>query len=337
MSGSGGSRRAQVLDAAREALAEEGYEGLTAARVSARAKMSTRAFHDLFADREECFMALFDEALREAQTVAQPAFEGERRWRDRMRVGLAALLGFLDREPDQARILIVDALCAGPRVAERRGRVLARLAGIVHEGGVTVMDPDQEAPLPLADEGIVAAVFGVLYTRIQKRDPRPLRELRGPLMAMIVAPYMGTKAARKELLAPGMRLRAAGDVAMTVSATERVGALKDLPIRLTELTVCTLAAIAQLNATGVQPSNNDVCWATGDTNKGQISRLLQRLERLELIENTSANGNGQGGPNAWRLAPRGEELARRLEFGSPADRAPRRGRRRARPTALHGA
>ncbi len=315
MSESGGSRRERVLDAARKILADEGHDGLTAARVSARAGMSTRAVNDLFADREECFMALFEKALREAQAVVQPAFEGERRWRDRMRVGLATLLDFFDREPDQARILIVDALRGGPHVTERRGRVMARLAGIVHEGGVTVMDPEDDEPLPFADEGVVAAVFGVLYTRVQRGDPRPLRELRGPLMAMIVAPYLGAKAARKELVAPGMRLGAAENFAMTVSARENAGTLKDLPVRLTELTVCTLAAIAQLNGTGVEPSNNDVCWATGDTNKGQISRLLQRLESLELIENTSPNGNGQGGSNAWRLAPRGEELARRLEFG----------------------
>jgi DNA-binding PadR family transcriptional regulator len=41
--------------------------------------------------------------------------------------------------------------------------------------------------------------------------------------------------------------------------------------------------------------------------QGQISKLLARLERLGLIENT---GEGQpiGEPNAWRLTSRGEEI-----------------------------
>jgi hypothetical protein len=44
----------------------------------------------------------------------------------------------------------------------------------------------------------------------------------------------------------------------------------------------------------------------GVDDQGQISRLLARLERLELLRNTG--GEAQGGPNAWELTPRGQEI-----------------------------
>ncbi len=317
-------QRARVLGAAGEIVEESGYEELIPARVIARAGVSSRTFYDLFVDREDCFLALFDEALDEARAVVVPAYESERRPREQLRMALAALLDLLDREPATARILIVEALRAGARVAERREEVLAGLAGAIHRLGMRARDPEDGEPLPLTDEGIVNAVLGVIHARVGRSDAharvgrpdsRPLGELLGPLMAMIVLPYLGARAARKELSAPGSRVRFGGEAEVRIPAKAMPKLLKDPSVRITERTLCVIMAIADANGRGALPSNSDVGWAAGDIDKGQISKALRRVERLGLIENVSTNGGGQGGTNAWRLTAAGDELARTL--GSP--------------------
>jgi hypothetical protein len=78
-------------------------------------------------------------------------------------------------------------------------------------------------------------------------------------------------------------------------------------MRLTYRTVRVLTAIAELGGRGVHPSNREIGVASGMNDQGQISKLLSRLHRLGLIDNTVA-GPGRGAPNAWALTPKGAEI-----------------------------
>jgi DNA-binding MarR family transcriptional regulator len=78
-------------------------------------------------------------------------------------------------------------------------------------------------------------------------------------------------------------------------------------MRLTYRTTLVLEAIA--HRPGV--SNRMVADLAGVTDQGQISKLLARLERLGLVENTGV-GHAKGERNAWALTPLGHQVARRL-------------------------
>jgi DNA-binding MarR family transcriptional regulator len=129
-----------------------------------------------------------------------------------------------------------------------------------------------------------------------ERDPRPLTELTGSLMALIVHPYLGSAAAQREL-----------DRATTVEPilARRLPAdpFKDLPIRLTYRTARVLASIAQSPGA----SSKQVADASGITDPGQISRLLTRLRRNGLIQDTGI-GPAKGMARAWSLTERGEDI-----------------------------
>ena len=56
-------QRARLLDATFAVVAEHGYRRMTVRRVSGRAGVSNKTFYDLFADREDCFLAAFDHAV----------------------------------------------------------------------------------------------------------------------------------------------------------------------------------------------------------------------------------------------------------------------------------
>jgi chromosome segregation and condensation protein ScpB len=111
-------------------------------------------------------------------------------------------------------------------------------------------------------------------------------------MAMIVLPYLGPAAARRELAKP---------VPKTANAhrPER-NPLGRLEMRLTYRTVRVLMAIAARPGS----SNRVVAEAAEVSDQGQMSKLLARLQQLGLIQNTGG-GASRGEPNAWTLTNKG--------------------------------
>lgn len=294
-----GIQRARILSAMAMVVAEQGLPAATVANVVARAGISRRTFYELFADREECFLAAFDHAAGLLAAAVLPEYERPGSWRDRIRAGLAAFLEFLDDEPELGALCVVHSLGAGPLALQRRARIVAGLIAAIDEG--EGQGARKSAPTaPLTAEGVVGAVLAVIHARLVVPTGRPMVELLGSLMNMIVLPYQGVAAANRELARPAPKGRArprrpAGDP------------LKDLDMRLTYRTVRVLIAIA----TDPGASNREVGAAAGIADQGQISKLLQRLTSLGLIENTGA-GHARGEANAWQLSAKGREVERTI-------------------------
>ncbi len=288
-------QRLRMIAALAEVSRERGVLATTVAHIVARSGVSRRTFYEVFEDREDCFGAAFDRAVEQAARRVVPAFCEGRAWRERMRGGLGALLEFLEDEPDLGALCVVDALGGGPRALARRAEVVNVLIGVVDEGGDEARSGDR--PPRLTAEGVVGAVLGVLHARLAQQSSTPMTSLQGPLMGMIVLPYLGRAAATREVARPApVRQRAVHPAG---------NPLRDLDMRLTYRTVRVLLAIAG----HAGASNREVADASGVQDQGQISKLLSRLDHLGLIHNSGA-GTARGEPNAWRLTDKGEEVER---------------------------
>ncbi len=308
-------QRARILAAMTEVAAERGAANVTVAHVVGRSGVSRRTFYELFEDREACFLTVaFDDALARIAARIVPAYEAERRWRDRIRAALAELLEFLDEEPEMGRLCIVETLAAGPRALERRTRVIETVKGALDEGHDETKGGRE--PPPLTAEGVIGAVSSVLHARLAVTKPflpvpsgsagRPgargsFAELLGPLMGMIVLPYAGTAAATKEIERPR-------PARPKRSHGHGRDPLRELDMRLTYRTVRVLLAVAQ--APGA--SNRALADAADVADQGQISKLLSRLQALGLIQN-SGGGPARGEPNAWRLTGKGEQVGNAIQ------------------------
>jgi AcrR family transcriptional regulator len=300
-------QRARILSAMFDVAAELGAANVSVAHVVERSGVSRRTFYEVFSDREACFMAAFEDALALVSQRVIPAYEGERTWRERVRAGLVALLSFLDEEPVVGRLLVVESLSGGVQALERRGEVLARLARVVDEGREQT---SAGASLPsLTAECLVGGGLSLVHARIARVDREPLLGLANVLVSMIVLPYLGAAAARRELDVP-VAPRVSGES----GARPLVDPFKDAGMRLTYRTVRVLMAVAE----HPKGSNRTVGESAGMSDQGQISKLLGRLQRLGLITNTGL-GPGQGAPNAWGLTAAGGELAKsiRAHTGTP--------------------
>jgi AcrR family transcriptional regulator len=307
-------QRARVLCSAMQVVAEVGYGQMTVARVASGARVSRRTFYDLFIDREDCFLAAFEDGIGRVSGVVLGACAGERSWQGQVRAGLEALLGFLDEEPSVGSLLVVDALRAGARVQERRAEVLQGIADALQRGGS--QSASGRVLSPLAGEGVVGGVLGVIHTRLSAKRSGRMRDLLGSLMGMVVLPYLGPAAAQRELkrrsAAPDLTVRGGTSRAglhfrSEVNVRPHGDPLAGLSMRVTDRTLLVVKAI------GEQPgvNNREVSQWAGISDQGQMSKLLARLAKLGLVENTS-QGQSHGEPNAWRLTARGSEVEQAL-------------------------
>jgi len=287
-------QRARILTAMVDVCAEHGAGNVTVSHVVERAGISRRTFYELFNDREECLLAAFDDGIARASRYAMDEYDPVSGWAERIRISLIGLLSFLDMERGAGWLLVVESLGAGAKALERRGHVLAQMIALVDEGRNEVKAGD-ELP-PMTAEAIVGGVVSVLHSRLLEDGPGRFVDLTGPLMSMIVLPYLGTAAARKELARP---------VPRSSRAHPAIGPdpLRELGMRLTYRTVRVLMAVA------AQPggSNRQVADESGIVDQGQISKLLARLHGLGLIENTGA-GSVRGAPNSWVLTAKGWDV-----------------------------
>jgi AcrR family transcriptional regulator len=290
-----------MLAAALAAVEEVGYGRMTVAQVISRAKVSRKTFYDVFADREDCFLAALEQAVTQAGRLVKGAYDGETVWRESVRAGLAELLVFFDEEPALARLCLVEALGAGPRVLERRAEVLEGLAKVVDRGRYATAAVRE--PPEVVAEGVVGAVFAVLHTRALEQDEADrFSSLLGSLMNIVVLPYLGSRAASKELSRPGPERRRDG---VSRARTQSRDPMAGLSMRLTYRTVRVLVVIAEHPGA----SNREIAERSGVTDQGQISKLLARLARLVLVENPGF-GQEMGGSTEWSLPPRGAGVAR---------------------------
>ncbi len=296
-------QRVRMLAAMVEVSYERGAGNVTVAHVVERAGVSRRTFYELFADREACFLAAFDDAVARASRYVLDAYDPKAKWTDRVRSALVALLEFLDVERGASRLLLVGSLGEGTGALESRRRVLARIIAMVDEGREESRAGME--PPPLTAEGVVGGVLSILHARLLEEPPTRLLELTGPLMSMIVLPYLGSSAARRELVRPVPKQR-------VTSPSANSNPLRELEMRLTYRTARVLMAVA------ARPggSNRQVADAAGIADQGQISKLLGRLHGLGLIENTGA-GSERGAPNAWTLTSRGWEVEAVIADDSP--------------------
>ncbi len=106
--------RRRTLTAAVDAVEELGYAHMTVAEVIGRARVSRKTFYDVFADREDCFLAAFDQALEQGRARVTEAHGEHEDWREATRAGLASLLGAMDEEPGMMKLCVVEAQAAGP-------------------------------------------------------------------------------------------------------------------------------------------------------------------------------------------------------------------------------
>jgi AcrR family transcriptional regulator len=300
-------RRKRILDAVVAVVAERGVAGASVGLVIARAGVSRRAFYERFAGLDECLLAVLDGALERAGPIVVGAFGKDGPWQEGMRGALGAMLDFFDEEPALTRVCLLELGAASPVVRAHRERILAAFAGIV----VARIEREVSHPSPLAAEGTYASVVGIVNARLTGPGQPPLLELLGPLMGIIVAPFMDEAQAAREVqrgneLARELIARRSPEVALPSDPPRVPDVL--LSARADRTRRCLLY-VAERGRERHNPSNQEVAVGIGLSRRGQVSKPLAKLAELGLLVKAA---EGPGYPNAWSVSDAGKQVARAL-------------------------
>jgi AcrR family transcriptional regulator len=306
-------QRNRIVAAAIRSIDEVGFANASVAHITSRARVSRRTFYELFPDREACLLAAFEDVIGLIERDLADAGLGVLPWCERVRGGLWVILCFLEREPAMAKLCVVQSLQGDARLLARREALLERLAAILDEGRAQSAKAPQATALTA--EGLVGAALTIVHTRLLHAERKPLTDLLGELMSLIVLPYLGPAAARREQTRPapaplsGQSRRGGG-------APPEADPFDGLEMRLTYRTLRVLECVAAHPGA----SNRQVGVEAGVPDQGQISKLLSRLERLGLLENTGKS-RPKGEANAWELTARGSQVTQTIRTHAGNDGA----------------
>ena len=216
------SQRERVLAAMRELVVGRGFQDVPVAEVISRAGVSRKTFYELYASKEECFVALYDQELERLLFPTLQAFQGTESWVDRLRTALGVLLGALAADPASARLCFVEVLSAGPKALARRNGAMAKLDPLFDRKNVSTAVGSTRPRAVTA--GAVGYLSEVLNREIGEGRTAELPGLRAELMYTLTLPFVGPHNAGKELAHEGVEEDLTADVATERSFLTAYGA-----------------------------------------------------------------------------------------------------------------
>jgi AcrR family transcriptional regulator len=155
---------ARIHEAMVEIVAKRGYGELKVRDIVDCAEVSTRAFYELFASKEDCFLQTYGLISRRATQRIIAAQAEEEDWRKRARLVFAKFVDELEKAPEGAHLALVDAYAAGEEPLRQAWRTERIFEGMLVE--CFARAPDGVAVPPLLVEGMVAGVARVARNRL---------------------------------------------------------------------------------------------------------------------------------------------------------------------------
>jgi AcrR family transcriptional regulator len=183
-------QRQRLVRAAAAEFAQLGYAGASSESISRRAGMSKATFYEHFANKEECIIALFDDAARViAQAMAQAASDaGRGDAAQRMKAGTRAFLTTLAEHPEYAQTLLVEIIGAGPRAARRRDQIIQAFADTLDAENAAAARRGLIARFasPYDAFAIVGAITELVSRQVRLGQPEDVLEL-APVIDRLIA------------------------------------------------------------------------------------------------------------------------------------------------------
>jgi AcrR family transcriptional regulator len=201
LGGHHGLSREQVLDSQRERLlaamahevAAHGYRATTITEVVRSASISTRDFYELFATKEECFLAAFDAVCDYLVGLISATAASVPDWPHQVIAAFRVALDFFAVQPDLARLCLLEAASATSTIAIRFREAVLTCVPALAQGRSELADPD--SLLPDAESSIVGGAVSLATRSVIAGQIERLPELLPDLVDFTLAPFLGAERA----------------------------------------------------------------------------------------------------------------------------------------------
>jgi TetR/AcrR family transcriptional regulator len=143
-----------------EQVGAHGYADVNVRQVLDRAEVSRKTFYELFPTKDDCLLAIYDDAARCLRAVVEHAYRSGVTPRERIDAALDVLLEWTVAEPDLARLCLVEVPSSG---VEGQRRLAATLTWL----GATMADVLGDLDVPEAlPELLVGGVHQMIVQRL---------------------------------------------------------------------------------------------------------------------------------------------------------------------------
>ena len=194
------TQRARMLDAMVQSVAEKGYARVAVADVVERAGVSRKTFYEQFANKEECFVAAYDDGVDRLLAAIDAALATlAPDWLAAARRAVEVYLDAMAASPAFARAFLIEALGAGPVALARRRAVQDRFVAqleAVHRRARADIPEIPEVP-PHTFRAVVGAVNELVTAHVLERGADTLPELTDAILDVHLALLVGRELAQR--------------------------------------------------------------------------------------------------------------------------------------------
>jgi AcrR family transcriptional regulator len=168
------SQRSRLLQAMVEIVGERGYAETSVRDVTDRAGVSRKTFYELFATRDDCLYAVYDDAAQCLRGVVQHAYDNGVTAQERIDAALNVMLEWVGDEPDLARVCMLEVPTSGLAGQRRLTATLSWLSSVMAD---VLGDLDVPEVLP---ELLVGGMHQMIVHRLVN-DPEDMPALGADL------------------------------------------------------------------------------------------------------------------------------------------------------------
>jgi AcrR family transcriptional regulator len=183
------------------------YHELSAPQIAEEAGVPIESFFELFASKEECFLAAFDDLSDELLRIAADPDLVSGDWARAVRRVVGELLRLLAARPLYAHILVSEAPSACPEALARDCDLAQSIATLLTEGA------PEPARNKLAVEGVAGAIWHTIRCQVTSGQIHLLPALSDYLTYIVLAPFIGADAAAEVVIEDEPALAAGTSVA----------------------------------------------------------------------------------------------------------------------------
>jgi AcrR family transcriptional regulator len=192
--------RARLIAAMATSIERKGYRETTVADVVREARTSRRTFYEHFADREACFLALFDAVNDETMERIAASVQSDHPLEQQVDEALEAYISSVEAHPPLYQSFVRELPGLGEAGAERQVAVIERFAALL----VGLVESGRREQPDLAARGLsrdtaIMIVGGLRELAvIALQQGRSLGSLRAPASETVKAILRGTLLAEGE-------------------------------------------------------------------------------------------------------------------------------------------
>jgi AcrR family transcriptional regulator len=182
------SQRARLIEAAIEVVGTRGYAESTVGDIVTAAGVSRSTFYEQFRDKEDCFVAAYEESAHLHFEHVLAATRQATRSIDCLQDGVRAYLAPLADDPAYARASVVEVLTAGSGAAGCRDSVHGRYAALLRDWHERARAENPDVP-PMPDEVFDCAVGGVtelVASQVRDGDPEQVSRLAPVIVTFLL-------------------------------------------------------------------------------------------------------------------------------------------------------